>query len=204
MKIGITLDEVLRDTLTQFLYTYEKYFEVETGLNIEDITSRNLMEFVDAFKTVDEMNKFLYDEASLEVFGHADQKHDNLMTKFNNFLMDIKDEEEHEIEIVSREVHRSIPSTLFFLSKLSCRIENIRFVQDHEDYWNGIDLLITADPKALDTKPENKLSVKINAPYNSDSSGDFELDSIVEFMVDESLRDKILNTKITTYENIED
>ena len=133
MKIAISIDEVLRDTLTQFLYTYEKYYVIETGLNIEDITSQNLTQFVN-FKSVDDMNKFLYDEASLEVFGHADQKHDNLMTKFNMFLMDIKDEEEHEIEIVSREIHRSIPSTLFFLSKLSCRIENIRFIQNHEDY----------------------------------------------------------------------
>ena len=204
MRIGISLDEVLRDTLTQFLYTYEKYYNVETDLKIDDITSRNLTEFVDFKNGVDEMNSFLYDEASLEVFGHADQKHDNLMTRFNMFLMDIKDEEEHEVEIVSREVHRSIPSTLFFLSKLSCRAENIRFVQNHEDYWNGIDILITADPKALDTKPDNKLSVKIKAPYNSESKSDFELDDIIQFLIDEDFRDKILNTKITTYENIED
>jgi len=203
MRIGITLDEVLRDTLTQFLYTYEKYYEVDTGLKIDDITSRNLSEFVD-FQSVDDMNRFLYIEAPLEVFGHADQKHENLMTKFNNFLMDIKDEEEHELEIVSREVHGSIPATLFFLSKLSCRVEKIRFVQDHKDYWDGIDVLITADPKALDAKPDNKISVKINAPYNGENISDFELDSIVEFMMDESLREKILNTKITTYENIED
>lgn len=203
MRIGISIDEVLRDTIGQFLYTYEKYFATETGLNIEDITSKDLTQFVN-FKSVDEMNKFLYDEASLEIFGHADQKHDNLMTKFNMFLMDIKDEEEHEIEIVSREIHRSIPSTLFFLSKLSCRIENIRFVQNYQDYWKGIDVLITADPLALEAKPSNKLSIKINAPYNKDNTSDFQLDSILEFIVDENLRDKILNTKITTYENIED
>lgn len=203
MKIGITLDEVLRDTLTQLLYTYEKYYEVDTELKIDDITSKNYSEFID-FGSIDEMNKFLYDEASLEVFGHADQKHDNLMTKFNMFLMDIKDEEEHEIEVVSREVHRSIPSTLFFLSKLSCRIEKIRFVQDHKDMWDGLDVLITAEPEALDTKPDDKLSIKIKAPYNKGNNGDYELDSITEFMSDESLRDRILNTKITTYENIDE
>lgn len=203
MKIAISIDEVLRDTLTQFLYTYEKYYVIETGLNIEDITSQNLTQFVN-FKSVDDMNKFLYDEASLEVFGHADQKHDNLMTKFNMFLMDIKDEEEHEIEIVSREIHRSIPSTLFFLSKLSCRIENIRFIQNHEDYWKGVDVLITADSKALESKPKDKISIKINAPYNRNSSSDFQLDSILEFISNENVRDKILNTKITTYENIQE
>tara|TARA_R100001015_G_C4615196_1_gene171158 strand:+ start:574 stop:1185 length:612 start_codon:yes stop_codon:yes gene_type:complete len=203
MRIGITLDEVLRDTLTQFLYTYEKYYNVETDLKIEDITSKNFSKFV-KFDSLDDMNKFLYEEASLEIFGHADQKLNNLMSKFNTFLIDINDEEEHTVEIVSREVHSSIPSTLFFLSKLSCRAENIRFVQDHENYWDGVDVLVTADPKALDTKPDNKLSVKIKAPYNSESSGDFELDSILPFIRYESLRNKILNTKIINYENIED
>lgn len=203
MRIGITLDEVLRDTLTQFLYTYEKYYNVDTDLKIEDITSKNFSKFV-KFDSLDDMNKFLYEEASLEIFGHADQKLNNLMSKFNTFLIDINDEEEHTVEIVSREVHSSIPSTLFFLSKLSCRAENIRFVQDHENYWDGVDVLVTADPKALDTKPDNKLSVKIKAPYNSESSGDFELDSILPFIRYESLRDKILNTKIINYENIED
>ena len=122
--------------------------------------------------TLDSMNKFLYEEASLEIFGHADQKLNNLMSKFNNFLIDIKDEEEHSVEIVSREVHSSIPATLFFLSKLSCRAETIRFVQDYEKCWEGIDILVTADPKVLDTKPDDKLSVKIKAPYNSGSSAD--------------------------------
>lgn len=203
MRIGISLNEVLRDNIGQFLYTYEKYIKPDTGYQVSDIKSLDFMKYFD-FKTVDELNSFMYDEVSLELFGHNDQMEENLMTKFNMFLMDIKDEEEHEIEIVSREIHRSIPSTLFFLSKLSCRAENIRFVQDHADYWEGVDLLITADPKALDLKPTGKISVKINTAYNTESSADFELDSILEIINDENLRNNILNTKITTYENIEE
>ena len=203
MRIGISLNEVLRDNIGQFLYTYEKYIKPDTGYQVSDIKSLDFIKYFD-FKTVDELNSFMYDEVSLELYGHNDQMEENLMTKFNMFLMDIKDEEEHEIEIVSREIHRSIPSTLFFLSKLSCRAENIRFVQDHADYWEGVDLLITADPKALDLKPTGKISVKINTAYNTESSADFELDSILEIINDENLRNNILNTKITTYENIEE
>lgn len=202
MKIGISLNEVLRDFLGQLTYTYEKYIE---GTDIEEdtITELDLMKYF-KFPSTDEMNKFLFDEAALEIFGHADQAQNNLMTKFNMFHMEIKDEEEHEIEIVSREVNKSIPSTLFFLSKLSCRAENIRFVMEYEDYWDGVDVLITANPTALESKPEGKISIKINSSYNKDSKSDFELDSILEFMTDEQLRDKILNTTITTYEEIED
>ena len=202
MKIGISLNEVLRDFLGQLTYTYEKYVE-ETEIEEDTITELDLMKYF-KFSSIDEMNKFLYDEAALEIFGHADQADNNLMNKFNMFLMDIKDEEEHEVEIVSREANKSIPSTLFFLSKLSCRAENIRFVMDHKDYWDGVDVLITANPDALEAKPEGKISIKINTSYNKDSKSDFEFDSIVGFITDEQLREKVLNTTITTYEEIDE
>lgn len=202
MKIGVDLNEVLRDFIGQFAYTYEKYIG-PIDLKENPVTSFDLIEHF-KFDSVDEMNKFLYLEAALEIFGHADQLHENIMNQFNMFLMDIKDDEEHEIIIVSREAVKSIPSTYFFLSKLGCRADKIIFTQNHEDMWNDVDALITANPKALETKPEDKISIKIKSTYNEHAKADFELDDLLVFMKDEDLRDKILNTKITTYEEIEE
>ena len=200
MKIGITINEVFRDFIGQFAYTYDKYvnkFDIrETPVNTFDLINHF------KFDSVDELNKFLYIEASLEIFGHADQLHDNVMKHFNSFLTDIKDDEEHEVELISREVQKAIPSTLFFLSKLATQIDNIRFVQKIEDKWKGIDILITANPDALNCKPINKISVKINSSYNKDVKADYELDSIIDFFKDETLRERILNTKIITHEEI--
>ena len=56
----------------------------------------------------------------------------------------------------------------------------------------------------LTFKTESKISFKINSTYNKHAKADFELDTIVDFMKDEDLREKILNTKITTYEEIEE
>lgn len=201
MKIGIDINEVLRDFIGQLAYTYEKYIG-EVDIDKNPVDSFDLINHF-KFKTIDEMNKFLYLEASLEIFGHADQLHENLMNQFNMFLMDTKDEEEHEIIITSKEVAKSIPSTYFFLSKLGCRAEQINFVQNYEDIWDNVDLLITANPIALETKPNDKISIKINSSYNKESKSDFQLDSILEFIKDNELRDKILNTKITTYEEID-
>ena len=134
-RIGITLNEVLRDFIGQLAYTYEKYIG-SVDLTEDQITNFDLIEYF-KFDTIDKMNKFIYDEAALEIFGHADQLHDNIMNSFNNLIMDIEDEEEHEIEIVSREIIKSVPATFFFLSKLSCKIKNIRFVKNYEDYWDG-------------------------------------------------------------------
>ena len=200
--IGISINEVLRDTLSQMDYTYSKYISgKESTITKDEITSFNLEDHF-TFESKKDLNRFLYDEASLEIFGHADQMIENLMTKFNMFLVGIEEEEEHTIELVSREYLKSIPSTLFFLSKLGCRASNIRFVKQYEEEWGDVDVLITANPIALKNKPSDKISVKINAPYNSDCQGDFELDSILDFIKDEALRTKILNTKITTQEQL--
>lgn len=200
MKIGITLNEVLRDYIGQLTYTYQKYIG-DTDISEGDVTSSNLIEFF-KFEDINKLNSFLYLEAPLEIFGHADQMSDGLMNRFNTFLMDIKDDEEHEIEIVSREIDKSIPSTYFFLSKTSCRADKVRFVQNYTDKWNGLDVLITASPEALEAKPVGKISIKVKASYNQDVAADYEIDSILDFIKDSNLRDKILNTKITTYEEI--
>lgn len=199
MKIGITINEVLRDFIGQLSYTYDKYYK-ETGIKEGEVTSFDLINYF-PFENVDELNKFLYSEASLEIFGHADQLHDGVMTLFNKFLMDIEDDEEHEIILISREAIQSIPATLFFLSKLGCRAKNYKWVSRYEEQWDYIDVLVTANPKTLNSKPEGKISVKVNASYNKDVKSDFEIDTIMEFM-DDSIRGKILNTKITKYEEI--
>lgn len=208
-KVAISINEVLRDYIGQFIYTYEKYIVPElekegkkySEVEIEDVTSFNLLDHFE-FGDINKLNTFLYKEAPLEIFGHADLMSDGLMIHFNRFLSDIKDDEEHEIELVSREVDKSIPSTFFFLSKTACLIDKIRFVKDNEDEWGDADVLITSNPISLSKKPNSKISVKINSSYNHDVKGDYELNSILEFINDEDLRNKILNTKITTYEEL--
>lgn len=200
MKIGITINEVLRDFIGQFIYTYNKYIE-ETDITHEDVTSFNLLEHF-KFDDTNSLNKFIYSEAPLEIFGHADQMADGLMIHFNTFLTDIYDEEEHEIILISREVEKSIPSTLFFLSKTGCKATNIKFVTSYADKWNDIDVLITANPQTLEAKPTGKISIKVNTPYNKNTTSDYQIDSILDFIKNTDLREKILNTKITTYEEL--
>jgi len=203
MKIGIALNEVLRDYIGQFAYTYEKYYGVPFDIEKNPITDFDLLkhELVE-FETEYDLKKFLYMEAALEIFGQGDQTHNNIMTHFNQFVNRMNDEEEHEIEIVSREAANSIPATFFFLSKTLCKAERLRFVKAFEDKWDGVDVLITACPTTLESKPSGKISVKVNAPYNKDVKADFEIDDLFKFMEDDDLRETILNTKTVDFEDI--
>jgi 5'(3')-deoxyribonucleotidase len=200
MKIGISINEVLRDFIGQLAYTYDKYI-AETDIKEDDVTNFNLIEFF-KFEDINKLNSFLYLEAPLEIFGHADQMSDGLMNQFNNFIMDMKDDGEHQVELVSREIDKSIPSTYFFLSKTSCRIDRIRFVKQNSEEWGDVDVLVTANPIALESKPSGKISVKVKASYNKDVVADYEIESILDFIKDEELRNRILNTTITTYEEL--
>lgn len=201
MKIAISLNETLRDFVGQILYTYDKYIE-PTKLTIEDIKSLDLTEYLN-FDSIDKLNTFLYLEAPLEIFGHADQLHDGIINKLNEFLIEMEFDGEHTIELVSREVNKAIPSTLFFLSKTGCRVPSIRFVKDYASKWDDVDVLITANPKALEAKPEGKISVKVKSFYNTDAQADYEINSLFEFFNDEELRNKILKPIITTtYEEL--
>ena len=227
MRIGIAIDGVLRDFFSQLAYVHGKYIaeisqrQIEAGedpealireLNISDKNAPNYTPFTDyadmedffSFEGIDEMNDFLYKKAALEIFGQADITYPSIVNQFNNFLMEMEDEGEHEIILVSREALVSIPSTYFFLSKTVCKVKNIRFYTKFEDKWNDVDVLITANPRVLAAKPDGKIGVKCKTHYNESASTDFEIESLKDFMLDEELRNTILNTEITDYEEITD
>jgi len=190
--IGITLNEVIRDFVGQFQYTYNKYIaESDKEIIDTDYSKFNLLEIENLkFKKIEELNNFIYREAPLEIFGHADQLYEYLNVKFNEFLLDIEDEENHEIVLIDVEHDKSIPATNFFLSKTGIRFRNIKFVQRKEQIWDNVDILITANPKLLENKPEGKKSIKIDFKYNEESPSDVHYNSLFEFIDDR----EILNT----------
>lgn len=189
MRIGITLNEVIRDFIGQLKYVYTKYY----GENMEDVDVEDF-DLIKYFKFDSEkkLNEFLYSEAPMEIFAHADQLHNNIIPKLNRFISDVNDYEEHEVIILSRDAHKSRPSTLFFLSKLGFTGNSIKFLDDTSKMWDCVDVLVTANPIALENKPEGKISVKINASYNKKVEADFELDTILDFIEDENKFNEIL------------
>jgi len=196
--IGITLNDVIRDYIGQLKYVYLKYYsdkltpkEIAEWDDLE-VSDFNLKEFF-KFNSDEKLYQFLYVEAPMEIYGHADQMYNNLANSLNFFIANIIDEEEHEIVIISRDANKSRPSTLFFLAKLGFIGNNIRFVDDTKKKWDGIDILITANPIALSNKPEGKTSVKIKTSYNKDVDADFVFDSILDLINNDENFNKIVN-----------
>lgn len=217
MRIAIDLNGVLRDTIGKFTQVYEKHmmneilevdetskiFEVSGDTEWElveidnknfvyeystPITSLNLKEFF-KFKDEDEYYSFMYEEFPMQIFGHAGSTEMTSFNDLNEFYS--SNRENHRISIVSDEIGKSKPATLFFLSKFGCLVEETKFFNEKTKnlMWDEIDVLLTANPDLLLNKPDNKIVIKFETEYNKEINSEITIKSIKE------LNDKIKEIK---------
>jgi acetone carboxylase gamma subunit len=188
MRIGIEINGVLRDTLKKIQEVYEKWY-IENPFSeeqefkyeiISDCTTLNILEHL-KFKDSDELYNFLYKEYTMEIFGHAGSVEYNGMNDFNDFYLDMRDN--HEIIIVSDEMGKSKPASLFFLSKFGCLSESVKFYSESTInlLWDSVDILLTANPNLLLNYPSNKKVIKYETTYNQDIKTEHSIQSIKEF-----------------------
>jgi hypothetical protein len=187
MKIGIELNGVLRDTLRKIQQEYEKWyienpFKEETEFEykvISDLTTLNISEHL-AFKDEDDVYNFLYKEHTMEIFGHAGSVETSSMMDFNDFYLNMRDE--HDILIVSDEMGKSKPASLFFISKFGCLVETVKFYSEStiNSLWDSVDILLTANPQLLLNHPEGKIVIKYDTTYNSDIKTKYSISKLKE------------------------
>jgi hypothetical protein len=204
-RIGIEINGVLRDTIGKFTQLYEKHmidekedgnktYELDMSGNTEelipkedfeyrilsDVTSLNLMDHF-RFNDENELYSFMYEDFAMQIFGHAGSSETFSFNDLNEFYLKYRDE--NELLIVSDEMGKSKPASLFFLSKFGCLVEKIKFYSNTtiNSMWDEIDILLTANPSLLLEKPNNKIVVKYNTPYNKNVNCEYEISSLKEF-----------------------
>lgn len=187
MRIGIEINGVLRDTLKKIQQEYEKWyidnpFKEETDFDykvLSELTSLNISEHL-AFRDKDEVYNFLYKEHPMEIFGHAGSVEMSSVNELNDFYLDVRDS--HDIVIVSDEIGKSKPASLFFLSKFGCLVESVKFYSEItiNSMWDSIDILLTANPNLLLNIPQGKKVIKYETPYNLDVDSQITIKNLKE------------------------
>lgn len=208
-KIGIEVNGVLRNTLGKIQQTYEKFliennstektYILDESGNTESIIQEEEFEYevlgnIDSlnllnhfkFKSDDELYEFLYQEFAMQIFGHAESSEMHTFHTLNDIYL--KYRSTNDILIVSDEIGKSKPATLFFLSKFGCQIEKIKFYSDttKNSIWNEVDVLVSANPSLIEDHPENKVVIKFNTQYNKTNKSEHEISSLKE--LDECLQ----------------
>jgi hypothetical protein len=208
MRIGIDVNGVLRDTVGKFDQLYTKHliesdedpsinqtYEIDMSGNpqpianvvdkfdykkVSEVTSLKLDDHY-TFKSSEELFTFMYEEYAMELFGHAPSTEMTTFNMLNDFYLLKRDQD--EIIVVSSEIGKSKPSTLFFLAKFGCLVEKVIFFSEitKNNMWDQVDILLTAHPSLLLEKPNDKFVVKYNTDYNKHIDSKFEISSFSEF-----------------------
>jgi len=207
-RIGVDINGVLRDTIGKFDQLYEKHliesseesfagntYELDMSGNTEliELESESFeykkLSEVDSleinkhfsFKSSEELFDFMYEEYAMELFGHAPSTEMTTFNMLNDLYYELRDD--NELMIVSSEIGKSKPASLFFISKFGCLLEKVLFFSDitKNSMWNQIDILLTADPNLLLEKPVGKTVIKFNTPYNKQIGSEYEISSLSEF-----------------------
>jgi hypothetical protein len=207
-KIGIELNGVLRDTIEKFKQVYQKHLVDYNDVEVTDKTYKldlsgnteeellpepfiyEILSDVDSldlkkhfkFQNDEELYSFMYEEYTMELFGHAPSTEMNTFNVLNDLYYGLRDD--YDLLILSDEIGKSKPASLFFLAKFGCLIEKILFYSQStkNNIWNEIDILLTANPSLLLEKPEGKTVIKFNTNYNKQIESEHQINSLSEFV----------------------
>ena len=189
MRIAIEINGVLRNTLDKIEQTYQKYmidkteglddeesFKYEITLPVNSLELRSHFKF----QTDEELYSFLYEEFPMEIFGHSQSTEYSTFNDLNDVYVNLRDN--HDILIVSDEIGRSKPASLFFLSKFGCQVEKVKFYSNTtiNSMWDEIDILLTSNPALLLEHPDDKVIIKYQTEYNKHIPTDYSITSIKE------------------------
>jgi hypothetical protein len=197
MRIAIDINDVVRDFSNNFVRYYIEGYDHKFDLTDFEFWSNDLS-VVFPFKSKQSYHNFIYNDYVFELFGKCGVCTRKLETELNDWteriIKDIDTEEPIEVLFVSpMEYGLSIGNTYFFLSKLGTKIREVYFPTDSETIWDKCDVLITANPNLLLSKPEGKKSVKIKFEYNKEVEADYAFKDLSSFLTNEENTEKLLN-----------
>lgn len=198
MRIAIEINGVLRNTIGKIEQTYQKFLIDRTdGIEDEEsfkyemnlpVTSLKLQDHF-KFQNDEELYSFLYEEFPMEIFGHSQSSEYNSFNDLNDIYLNLRDN--HDLIIVSDEIGKSKPASLFFLSKFGCQLEKVKFYSNLtiNSMWDEIDILLTSNPALLLEHPEDKILIKYQTDYNKQINTEHSITELKEL---ESVLNKIL------------
>ena len=195
MRICFTLDDVIRAKTVKIGLVYKKFVDPDIDLDALEFDTNDYQRIF-GFSDPAEYERFLYVDYPFEIFGEAGvttKGIDKELMLWHVGLQDFEDiEEPIEVMIANPfEFNASIGCTCFFLSKMATRIREFYFPTDSSTIWDRCDVLVTADPKLIAGKPEGKICVKIDMPYNEGLDADLTYDVLSDALKDNDFLKKI-------------
>lgn len=187
IRIGIDLDHVIRNINRQIVKYYQKDFDESVDVDEVDY-KQDVVKTVCHFETKREIDTFLYEDYPLEVFGHAGQIDRNLSRDLNQWMQDLTNQEEYDVDIFffsMKEFNLTIQSSYFFLSKIGSRVRKVIFPHSIDELCEYGDIFITAyedNAKLLKKNGKGVILVKMGFNENAKKYADSVIEDFREFL----------------------
>ena len=195
ITIAIELNHVVRNVNKQILKYYQK--DINPELDIDDIDEKDDVFKYATFDSIRDRNEFVYIDYPYEIFGCAKTMDKDLMTKINNWLVDLTNEEDETYRVIYYSLNEealTIQSSFFFLSKIGTRVREVLFPLDPKEIIDKADVVITSNGYIIDAaNGSNAKVVLINRPTNKDvkDKAFLSYDSLVDLIDDKEFLKKI-------------
>ena len=199
MTIAVDLNDVLRDYTNNFGQYYKR--DIDDKINLETLEIKtNKLDEVFPFESKREYERFVYEDYPWELFGKCPACDKGLGPQFivwtTKTIPNIETDEPVNVILVSTfEYGLTIPATYWFISRLGARVREVYLPTDSSTIWDRCDILITANPKLLQEKPEGKTTVKISTDYNKEAGADFTYNYMIDFLADDGNTEKLIQKK---------
>lgn len=206
IKIGIELNHVVRNINKQILKYYKK--DIDPSLDIDEIDEKDDVFKYAKFESLTDKNEFIYIDYPYELFGCAKTMDKELPSLLNNWLSELTNYEDDDIEISFFSLNEealTIQSSYFFLSKIGTRVRKIVFPKNIKEIWGEYDVIIAGSKETLEylDNKNNDWSyvIKISNNMNKNCKANKEYDSLNDLIKDETLLGEIqefVNNNVNT------
>ncbi len=194
MNIGITINNLLRDHISEIKKMYSLEYDKDPIEPINPFDLEKSFPPIESSEIVDEFTpiideavytdltenvkdegfdvySFIYNNAAFEIFGRSQERIDGMLMR----LKSLEEKLKFKFILLNKESPRSKCATLFFLSKNNFEFKTLHFPTNEKDFWRSVDALVTDNPKILEVKPVEKISIKVLNEYNKDIPSDYTI-----------------------------
>jgi hypothetical protein len=127
--------------------------EVRPVPELSEVNPFNLLQKF-TFKDQEETDDFVQGDGFF-IFGRAPQAEGGLLISMTQLYYGVK-ARGARLVLLANDILKLRPAALFFIANLGACFDEIRFVESAQQYWQGVDVLVTASERLLAARPDEK------------------------------------------------
>ncbi len=145
----------------------QRDFSGEAARPVPELNGLDPFTLLEKFDFADqaEIDDFVQGEGFF-IFSRAPKTEEGLRIWLNELYYGLR-KAGYKVVFIASDIPKTRAATLFFVADLGANVDEVRFVSSLEEYWQNVDVLVTANRRVLDARPAGKQGVLRLAHYNN-------------------------------------